>query len=155
MSNQTIVEKPTIHIIGIQCRTVNTVDAAPIHISELWDKFYRKDIFSKIPNKNAPEIYALYCDYDGDHTDPYTLVIGCSVKSTNDVPKGMVHKEIPMGIYRHFPAIGEFPTSLVETWQSIWDNEDLKRTYTGDFEVYGEKFSNDPQQVDIYIAVES
>ena len=107
-------------------------------------------IQEKIPNKTSNEVIALYCDYEGDYTKPYSLIIGCPV-SHPEVPKGMVTKTIPAGSYALFEAKGEFPKSLIETWQDIWKREDLKRTYTGDFEVYGEKFSDG--EVEVFIAV--
>ncbi len=66
----------------------------------------------------------------------------------------MVAKIIPAGSYAVFPAIGEHPKKLIETWGHIWQQADLERTYTGDYEVYGDKFSGSPQEVEVFIAIE-
>jgi predicted transcriptional regulator YdeE len=106
---------------------------------------------TKHPMKSSPSIY---CDYEGDYTQPYSLVIGCPVSSFDVIPQGMVAKSIPTGFYAIFHAIGEHPKSLIETWGNIWQCPDLERTYTGDYEVYGDKFSGSPQEVVVCIAIE-
>lgn len=154
MHNYTIQKRPTFFLIGIQCRTINTVDRAPHDISNLWKKFYNEGIYKKIPNKVSNEVIALYCDYEKDHTEPYSLVIGSVVSSLDEVPHGMVGKSIPSSTYALFSAVGEYPNSVVETWREIW-NTALKRTYTGDLEIYTEDFyNNSPKAVDILIAIE-
>lgn len=154
VNDYTVIQKPSINIIGIECRTSNASEDGPQDIPRLWRLFYSEDILNKIPNKASNEVIALYCDYEGDYTQPYSLVIGCPVTSLNDIPEGMVAKTIPTGLYAAFRAIGEYPTSLIETWGNIWQTE-LKRTYTGDYEFYGEKFSSgSPRELEIYIAIE-
>ncbi len=154
MKDYTVIKKPSINVIGIECRTSNAPENGPQDIPRLWGRFYGEDIINKIPNKASNEVIALYCDYEGDYTQPYSIVIGCPVTSLNNIPEGMVAKTIPAGSYAVFRAIGEYPTSLIETWGNIWQTE-LKRTYTGDYEFYGEKFSSgSPQEVEIYIAIE-
>lgn len=154
MKNYTIIQKPSLNIIGIECRTSNAPDDAPHDIPRLWGRFYGEDIINKIPNKAANEVMALYCDYEGDYTQPYSLVIGCPVNSLDEIPEGMVAKTISAGSYAVFRAIGEYPSSLIETWSKIWKTE-LKRTYTGDYEFYGEKFTSESQkEVEVFIAIE-
>jgi predicted transcriptional regulator YdeE len=152
MNDYHIVKKPSMIIVGIKCRTSNAPDAAAHDIPKLWEKFYKDNVIEKIPNKANGEIFALYCDYEGDHTQPYTVVIGCVTSKADKVPEGMIAKEIPSSSYALFRAIGEHPKALIKTWEKIWDT-DLERTYSGDFEVYGEKFSESPQEVEVYVAI--
>lgn len=155
MKKYTVVEKPAINIIGIECRTSNSPDAGPQDIPKHWEKFYSEYIRDKIPNKASKDIVSLYCDYEGDYTKPYSLVIGCSVSSLNVIPEGMVVKTIPAGSYAVFKAIGEHPKALIETWGQIWQQADLQRTYTGDYESYSQNFfDQSPQEIDVYIAVQ-
>lgn len=154
MENYKIVKKPAILVIGIDCQTSNAPEAGPQDIPKLWGKFYAEDVMSRIPNKISNEVIALYCDYEGDYTQPYSLVIGCAVRSLDEVPAGMVAKTIPASSYAVFRAVGEYPASLIETWGNIWKQTDLKRTYTGDFELYGDKFlSGSPKEMEVYIAI--
>lgn len=154
MESYTVVQKPSMMIVGIACRTSNAPEAGPQDIPRLWNQFYGEDIINQIPNKVSNEVVALYCDYEGDYTQPYSLVIGCPVSSVLGVPEGMVAKMIPSGSYAVFCAVGEYPASLIETWGNIWQTG-LKRTYTGDYEFYGDKFvSGSPQEVEVFIAIE-
>ncbi|MFI5342816.1 MAG: GyrI-like domain-containing protein [Chlamydiales bacterium] len=153
MENYTVVHKPTMMIVGIACRTSNAPDAGPQDIPRLWGQFYSEVIINQIPNKVSNEVVALYCDYEGDYTQPYSLVIGCPVHSVDVIPKGMVTKIIPSGSYALFRAVGEYPASLIETWGTIWQTK-LMRTYTGDFEFYGDQFtSGSPKEVEVLIAI--
>ena len=154
MENYKVIQKPSLMVIGIMCRTSNAPDAGPHDIPKLWEKFYKDNTISIIPNKSSNEVIALYCDYEGDYTQPYSLVIGCQVSSFDDIPNGMVAKTIPGGSYAIFPAIGEHPKTLIESWGCIWKHPNLDRTYTGDYEVYGDKFiSGTPKEVDVCIAI--
>lgn len=150
-----VIVKPSIEIIGIECRTSNSPEAAPYDIPKHWEKFYKNETINKIPNKISNEIIALYCDYEGDHTKPYSLVIGCQVNSSENLPEGMVTKTIPGGSFAVFQAVGEHPSALLETWKTIWQDHGLCRSYSGDYEVYGDKFMSSPQKVDVYIALSS
>lgn len=153
MENYTIIQKPSITILGIECKTSNAPEAGPRDIPLHWEKFYKENIISKIPNKASNEVIGLYCDYEKDHTKPYSFVIGCPVSSCDTIPDGMVVKILPATSYALFSATGKHPESLIKTWGNIWQT-DLKRTFTGDFEVYGEKFSSkSPQEVEVFIAI--
>ncbi len=156
MTNHTIVERPALIVIGIELRTSNAPEAGPKDIPQHWKRFYDEDIINRIPHKISNEVIALYCDYEGDYTQPYSLIIGCPVSALDTIPEGMVAKTIPAGSYAVFHAVGEYPASLIETWGAIWQHTDLKRTYTGDYEFYSEKFAlGSPKEVEVYIAVEN
>lgn len=153
MTKYTVVRKPAMTIVGIACRTSNAPQAAPQDIPKHWERFYKDNILNQIPNKTSPEVIALYCDYAGDYTQPYSLVIGCPVHSLDRIPKGMVAKIIPAGSYALFRAVGEHPQTIIETWKQIWQRADLKRAYTSDYEVYGNKFAGSPKEVEVFIAI--
>jgi len=150
-----MIEKPPMTVVGIECRTSNSADAAPLDIPRLWSQFYQENRIEQIPHKSSDEIIALYCDYEGDYTKPYTFVLGCPVSQVESIPQGMVVKTIPHASYSPFRAVGEFPQSLIETWGQIWQS-DLKRTYTYDYEVYGRDFFlKEPKEVELFIAIEN
>lgn len=158
MNEIVILQKPSMIVMGIECRTSNTQDAAPQDIPKLWGRFYQENIATQIPNKASKDVVALYCDYEKDFTRPYSCVIGCPVTSLETIPKGMVAKVVPASIYAVFRVAGEFPKCLIDTWGKIWTT-DLKRTYTGDFELYKEGSESQScligsnQDLNIYIAV--
>ncbi len=139
-----------IKLIGIEARTSN--DDASDEIPHLWEQFFTENIKDKIPNKISADILSLYTEYESDYTKPYTIVLGCKVKDFSDVPEGMVSKIIPASKFAVFTAKGKMPDELVKTWQFIWSSE-LERTYSGDFDVYTEKYSSDEPQADVYVAI--
>lgn len=136
--------------IGLELRTNN--EECSVAMLAHKDKFFKENTISKIPNKINGSILALYTDYEGDYTKPYSWILGCEVSSLNEVPKGLVGKIIPKSKYAVFTTQGAFPQGLIKAWQEIWKS-DLPRAYTSDFEVYRSDF--DPQrnpEVKVYIA---
>lgn len=138
--------------IGLELRTNNEECslAMPAHK----ERFFKENILAKIPNKINGNILALYTDYEGDHTKPYSWILGCEVSSLDKVPADLVGKEIPASKYAIFTTQGVFPQGLIAAWQAVWKSN-LPRSYTSDFEVYHSDF--DPQtnpQVKVYIAID-
>lgn len=139
--------------IGLELRTNNEECAFTMPAHK--EKFFRENIAAKIPGKINNNIYALYTDYEGDYTKPYSWILGCEVESLDEVPEGLVGKVIPASEYAVYTTQGKFPEGLIAAWQAIWKAQ-FKRLYTSDFELYSADF--DPEhnpQVKVYIAVES
>jgi len=151
MSNHTIKK---FNVIGISVRTTNENGQAGQDIPALWNKFMTERILEKIPNKIDNSIYCVYTEYEKDHTKPYTTILGCRVENLEAIPSGMTGKTFEGTIYTKYIAKGNILQGLVfEEWTKIW-NSDLDRTFTADFEVYGEKAQNpENAEVDIFIAV--
>jgi predicted transcriptional regulator YdeE len=145
---------PQFHFIGISVRTTNEPGHADKDIPALWNKFITEGIAGKIPDKTDASIYCIYTDYEGDHTKPYTTILGCKVEHLDTIPEGMIAKTIESANYIPFTAKGNILQGAVfNEWTKIW-NTDLPRTYTADFEIYGEKAQNfEDAEVDIFIAV--
>lgn len=145
----------TFHIMGISVRTSNENGQAATDIPALWDRFFKEAIPSKIQNRLSEEIYCLYTDYEKDHTKPYTTVLGYKVKDLDTVPEGLTGATVPGKTFEVFTATGKLTEGIVfNEWMQIW-NTGLNRTYSGDFEVYGQPSQNPEQaEVDIYIALQ-
>ncbi|MGR3856953.1 GyrI-like domain-containing protein [Chryseobacterium indologenes] len=141
-------------VIGIAVRTTNENGQAGKDIPVLWEKMISKNIVNSIPNKIDNTIYSIYTDYEKDHTKPYTTVLGCKVENLDNIPEGMVGYTFDGGEYLKFITKGDLSKGLViNEWIKIWEM-DLNRTFTADFEVYGEKAQNPSDaEVDIFIAV--
>lgn len=151
-----VVVRPEMTVVGIECRTSNDPEAGPNDIPRLWEKFAAQEVYNRIPNKASGEVVALYCDYEGDYTEPYSVVIGCKVKSAEEIPEGMVAKTLPETPYAVFRAVGEHPQTLIETWSNIWQMGELERTYTGDYETYDEVFMTaapEDKEIEVSIAI--
>jgi predicted transcriptional regulator YdeE len=142
------------NIIGISVRTTNENGQSGQDIPALWHKFISEGITEKIPNKIDHSIYSVYTDYEKDHTKPYTTILGCLVESLDFIPEEMIGKTIETASYEKFVAKGNLNEEVVfNEWIKIW-NSDLDRSFTSDFEIYGEKAQNpENAEVDIFIAI--
>jgi predicted transcriptional regulator YdeE len=140
-------------VIGISARTTNENGQASQDIPALWNKFMTEGIAEQIPNKIDNSIYCIYTDYEKDHTKPYTTILGCRVSSLDNIPNEMVGKAFEEANYTKHIAKGNILQGMVfGEWTKIW-NSDLDRTFTADFEVYGEKAQNpENAEVDIFVA---
>lgn len=151
--NYSIQKKEKKFVIGVPVRTSNQDGSFLKDVPPLWEQFHREQLAEKIPGRLNHDLLAVYTDYESDYTKPFTYIIGCEVRSLNYIPEGMIGIEIQPSKYAVFTASGEFPKSMMITWQNIWRSE-VKRTYTTDFEVYHSDFN--PQsnpEVKIYIAI--
>jgi predicted transcriptional regulator YdeE len=141
-------------VIGIAVRTTNENEQAAKDIPVLWEKFMQENVLENIPNKIDTVVFCIYKDFLNDHTKPYTTLLGCKVENLDHIPEGMIGKSFEGGDYIRFTAKGNLAEGLViNEWFKIW-NMDLGRTFTADFEMYGEKAQNPSDaEVDILIAV--
>ncbi|WP_339715529.1 GyrI-like domain-containing protein [uncultured Kriegella sp.] len=141
-------------IIGISISTSNEDIQKTQDIARLWEKFIVANIAEKIPNRIDSSILSIYTHYESDHKGAYDTILGCRVNTLDDIPEGMVGESFEGGTYVKFVSKGDLSKGVVyKTWVRIW-NSPLRRSYTADFEVYGEK-SQDPKnaEVDIFVAV--
>lgn len=141
-------------VIGLATRTTNENNQAANDIPRLWGKFMSENFLAKIPNKTDSTVYCIYTDYEKDYTKPYTTILGCKVNNLNAIPEGLAGISITGGNYKKYTASGKISEGIVfQEWTKIW-NTDLPRSYTSDFEVYGEKTQNpDNAEIDIYVAL--
>ncbi len=139
-------------VVGISVRTEKKDGQAIRDIGALWNRFMTESVQQNIPNKSEETIYAVYTNYEGDYTQPYDLVLGCKVESTDAIPEGMTSVTIQGGNYHSYTSRGNILAgSVANTWKQIWDSE-TNRSYTTDFEVYGEK-ARDPQNAEVDILI--
>lgn len=143
------------NVIGISVRTTNENGQSGKDIPALWSQFMTEEIQSKIPNKVSEDLFCIYTDYEKDHTKPYTTILGCKVENLDVVPENMIGKTIDSANYEELIAKGNLSEGIVfNKWLEIW-NSDLDRSFTADFEVYGEKTQNpENAEVAIYIALQ-
>ena len=150
-----IIEHEATQVVGISVRTTNEDNQAAKDIGETWKEFHTSGVFDQIPNKNGTDIVGLYTNYEKDHTKPYTFIAGFFVSSVPDImPPGLAQAHLPKSKYALFHIDGPFPQALQDAWEYVWES-DLKRTYTGDCEIYKEDFHPvDNPKIDLYIAIE-
>ena len=151
------INYPDIHLIGLALtkKTTNKNGQSNIDCGKLWQEFEAKNIAYKIHEKLSDEVFAVYHNYEGDHTQPFSYFIGCKVPKDTKIPDGMQALTIPAGRFDKRTAKGKMPDCIAEAWKEIW-NSDLKRAYQADFEVYDERSKDwNDGEVDIYLSIKS
>ncbi|HTE24034.1 GyrI-like domain-containing protein [Flavitalea sp.] len=149
------VEIEEITLIGLPLngKTTNANGQSGIDCGNLWQQFEKEQYAQKIPGKLSEEIFAVYHQYEGDSTQPFSYLIGCKVKPGTDVPEGLKNLSIPSGTYRKIIAKGKMPDCVADAWKKVWSSN-ISRKYETDFEVYDERskdWSN--AEVNIYISI--
>jgi len=139
--------------LKLKKKTFNANGQSAIDCGSLWQNFMSEAVADKITGKLSQDIYAVYFDYDGDHTQPYSFFIGCKVSDAADTPDGLDSMNIPAQNYTVITAKGKMPDCVANAWQEIWKS-DIDRAYGYDFEVYNELSADwGNAQVDIYLSV--
>lgn len=146
-------ERDEMIVVGYEARTSHVPGVAEIDIATMWQNFYSEGILNKIPNKATDKMLGIYHGYQEDQS--YLLLIGCEVESAEDLPEGLVARTFPRSEYATFEVEGEFPKELINTWISIWNNEELtaNRSYTADFEEYALTFTPGQDRLKVYVSV--
>ena len=149
MSNPKRVRLPAFTVAGLPLRTTN--ESAMVKIPKHWERFFAEGHHERIP-KVSEKLLGVYTDYESDHRGAYTLIPGFETGLTDSLPDGLVAVAIPEQEYLIFHGEGKMPGIVMETWGralAYFDgNEEQKRTYTTDFELYPNE-----NEVEIYIAV--
>ena len=141
-----------INIIGINTTADNFENLMKVH--ELWDDFFRNNIYEKITSKVDNKIYAVYTDFESNEKGKYNFILGCMVKDISFIPDGMILKEIKPSNYSVFKEKGNVKLKLPEMWQRIW-NTKLNRKFIADFEIYNmENIMFDKADIEILIGIE-
>jgi len=149
------IQPGEITLIGLSLnrKTTNENGQSQIDCGNLWQQFEKENYADRIPGKLSNEILAVYHEYEGDYTQPFSYFIGCKVNNDTGVPPGMDSLIIPKASYQKIIARGKMPDCITNAWKEIWSS-DISRAYQADFEVYDERskdWSN--AEVDIYISV--
>lgn len=154
-----IVLLPAMIVMGPELRTTWMNQECYSAIPNFWQQQRTENNIQKIPHKTYSDvIVGLYTNYSSDFSltsGYYSLIIGGPVSSVDAIPQGMVVKEIPAGKYAVFTAKGPFHPAIAKVWiEEIWQNKELERTFTNDFEWYDSNSTDDENSVvKIYIAI--
>jgi predicted transcriptional regulator YdeE len=142
-------------LIGLKLgkKTTNEGGQSSIDCGNLWQKFEKGNSKERISNRVGDEIYAVYFDYEGDYTKPFSYFVGCKVKANTNVPAGMTSLTVSEDEYTKLVAKGKMPGCVANTWKEIWQSS-IERKYKYDFEIYGEK-SKDWNNAEVEIFVSS
>jgi len=134
------IKKDEFKLIGLKLdhKTTNENGQSGIDCGSLWQRFEKENFAERIPGKLSDEIYAVYYDYEGDHTKPFSYFIGCKVKTDMQNAAGMDNLIIPAGSYHKLIAEGKMPGCVADCWRQIWGSI-TDRAYQFDLEIYDER----------------
>ncbi|MFL5811045.1 MAG: GyrI-like domain-containing protein, partial [Flavisolibacter sp.] len=133
-------------------KTTNANGQSAIDCGQLWQRFEKENCIQRIDNKIDDSIYAVYFDYEEDHTKPFSYFIGCKVSSDSQAVEGMSVLQIPTDNYIKLLAKGKMPDCIANCWKDIWTSG-IARAYHYDFEVYDERSKNwNDAEVDVYVS---
>ncbi len=145
-------------VCGLSAVISNEDDQAVDQINMLWQRFFSESVAMKVPERKNDVIYAVYSEYQGDHTKPYRLTIGYKLRE-DEVEAAAAGIEdfrqvrVKGGEYAGLSAQGQQPQALIETWTAVWES-DLDRKFETDFELYGPRFFEDGvHEVLVYIGL--
>ncbi len=127
MTTSTSTLASDLTITGISARIEPA--KAGLQIPALWQRFQKE--FGAV--KSA--LYAVYCDYEGDHLRPYTMVLGVEVEADAPVPADQRRVRIPAGVFEHRVAKGDPTQAVWKTWSEIYATK-LSRRFVADYERY-------------------
>jgi predicted transcriptional regulator YdeE len=119
-------------VVGIFTRASN---ATPHLIGDLWRSFHAQGDLKTISETKDQAAYCVYCEYEGDALQPFTVVIGRSVDSAATVAEGMKKVNLTEGSYAVYRAEGELPQGVFSAWAEIWQTP-LERRYQADYDRY-------------------
>jgi predicted transcriptional regulator YdeE len=139
--------------LALMTKTTNENGQSSIDCGNLWRQFTEGNYADRIPGKLGDDIFAVYYDYEGDHTKPFSYFIGCQIKNLEAIPPEMDVLIIPDGKYQLFTAKGKIPECIARAWTEIWAS-DIPRAYQFDFEIYSEKSRDwDNAEVEIFLSI--
>jgi predicted transcriptional regulator YdeE len=150
------VELEKIILIGLSLpeKTTNEMGKSGIDCGNLWQKFEKENYAGRIPDKLSDEIIAVYHQYEGDYSEPFSYFIGCKVEPGTEAPEGLDSLHIPGGLYQQIIAAGKMPDCVINTWKEIWIS-DIPRSYQADFEVYDERSKDwNKAEVEVFISIQ-
>src|SRR4051812_30578353 len=82
-NNMDVTKKAGFRLIGLKLnkKTTNKGGQSAVDCGNLWQKFVKERAAERIPGKLSDDLYAVYFDYEGDYTQPFSYFIGSRVKS--------------------------------------------------------------------------
>lgn len=146
-----IITQAAIKLVGI----ANQYDNADLSLSRLWSGFapYR----NKITNRIGDYSFGIYESYEekGDEVS-FSYVCTVPVSSFDQVPEGMITRELPEQMYAKFTHRGPI-TNLDQTLKYIWGSWLPKSNYLyvekPDFELYPPGYKGSDQNNEFYLHI--
>ncbi|AIT09563.1 AraC family transcriptional regulator [Candidatus Francisella endociliophora] len=120
-------------VVGVALKVSNDREDL---LEQVWELFFNSEVLEYLNGQNiSPDIISVYYEYEGDHNDPYTYLIGYEVDESFEAPTGLNSVSIELN-HDKYDIQGELPDAIIDKWQEIWDDTSKKRAYKADFDRY-------------------
>ncbi|ASG68951.1 AraC family transcriptional regulator [Francisella halioticida] len=120
-------------IVGVSTKVSNDRDDL---LEQAWELFFNSEVLEYLNGQNlSQDIISVYYEYEGDHTAPYTLLIGYEVNNSFETPIGLDSVILEKN-HKIFRVEGDLPDAAIEKWREIWSDNSKKRVYKADFDRY-------------------
>ena len=119
----------TFTIVGFKKRIDPSLEGQDI--MNLWKQLWSHPNTVEFIKKNIMPV-AVYFEYEGDQTKPYSLIVG--FKSEKKIEE-FEFLEVPVLQFQEFEKKGTMPQVVFECWQDVWDSN-IKRAFLYDIEEY-------------------
>jgi AraC family transcriptional regulator len=146
-----IVSRPAFTVVGVKYHGKNENNEIP----QMWQALGPR--FGEIQHiSEAHTAYGISANMD-QRTGEFDYIAGFRVSSTESIPEGMVHWEVPGGTYAVFtttlPGLGTTFRHAYHTWLP---QSGYQPTGGPDYEVYDEQFDpqNPESEFDVYIPIQ-
>lgn len=134
-----IITRPAVKLVGIR----NHYDDSDLSLPKLWSGFrpYR----DLIKNRASDESFGIYECYkeDGDKVN-FSYICSAAVTSFDDVPEGMITRELAPQMYAKFihkGSIADLDKTLKYIWGSWLPKSDYEYEEKPDFELYPSNYN--------------
>ena len=128
-----LAQLPGITVMGLHTRASNT---ELNKIGDVWAKFHASGDHEIVAARLNNMHYCVYCEYEGDHTQPFTVVVGCEVPEGTPEVDGLRAVRIDAGKFAVYKRLYERPNPVFAMWEEIWQTP-LDRRYQADYDRYG------------------
>jgi predicted transcriptional regulator YdeE len=144
-------------VIGLAARTTNAAEGSGAgKIGALWGQVRGGALDApaiRDAAADADTVYAVYGDYESDHTGAYTITVGRRANAGAVARDGAALATVGGGRFLVFTADDVTPAAIIAAWQRILAHFGAggpapRRAYTADFERYA------PDGVELWIAVQ-
>jgi AraC family transcriptional regulator len=160
--NVQIVDRPSMHLLGVEGRIGNGNGEMPIF--GVWEWYFQSfdQLFSKVKNRVRPEDDAEYALGFFDSDGKLSYFVGFEVDSLDAVPCGAAGKSIPPMRYAKATHVGPPAETLGQTLDYVYGEWFLNSTYrTGHLrdtpfaviEYYDKRSSLTPPEMDIFVPI--
>jgi len=103
-------------VIGIELETTTEYELVRVDLASLWKKFNVKSFKKKIHDTISDDFYIFYHNYNPNNRNEFTLLVGCLVKTLENVPQGLTGREFTSQKFVRIISASKSINDIHEIW---------------------------------------